>query len=281
MKLIEQVLHESPTPPRKLDRRIPRDLETIVLKALAKEPGQRYTTAEQMAEDLRRFAADRPILARRITPAERAWRWCKRNPALAGLMAAVATLLVAVALGATLSAFRFRAMSQELEASLYFSDIALAHRSCRRTTSGEPGICSTTARRACGSGNGTTSSGFAGSIRSSSGTRPRSTAWRSAPMGNASPPREGWDHQGPEQPDGRGGPDSQREHRLCPFRGVPPRRQAPGLRGRGPGSEGLGLDDGRSRLHLPWFQRHVQWDGVCRGIQPRRPAASRRGVRGR
>ena len=85
------------------------DLETIVLKALAKEPGQRYATAEQMAEDLRRFAADRPILARRITTAERAWRWCKRNPALAGLMATVATLLVAVALGATLSAVRWSA----------------------------------------------------------------------------------------------------------------------------------------------------------------------------
>ena len=75
VKLIEQVLHDSPTPPRKLYRRIPQDLETIVLKALAKEPGQRYATAEQMAEDLRRFAADRPILARRITSAERAWRW--------------------------------------------------------------------------------------------------------------------------------------------------------------------------------------------------------------
>ena len=97
VKLIEQVLHESPTPPRKLDRRIPRDLETIVLKALAKEPGQRYATAEQMAEDLRRFAADRPILARRISPAERAWRWCKRNPMLAGAAGAVAAALVAVA----------------------------------------------------------------------------------------------------------------------------------------------------------------------------------------
>jgi WD40 repeat protein/tetratricopeptide (TPR) repeat protein len=97
VKLIEQVMHEEPTPPHKLDRRIPRDLETIMLKALAKEPGQRYTTAEQMAEDLRRFAADRPILARRISPAERAWRWCKRNPMLAGAAAAVAVALVAVA----------------------------------------------------------------------------------------------------------------------------------------------------------------------------------------
>jgi len=90
-------MHEEPTPPHNLDRHIPRDLETIVLKALAKEPGQRYTTAEQMAEDLRRFAADRPILARRISPAERVWRWCKRNPTVAGAAGAVAAALVAVA----------------------------------------------------------------------------------------------------------------------------------------------------------------------------------------
>src|SRR5262249_55215428 len=97
VKLIEQVMHEEPAPPHKVDRRIPRDLETIVLKALAKEPGQRYTTAAQMAEDLRRFAADRPILARRIGPAERTWRWCKRNPMVAGAAGAVAAALVAVA----------------------------------------------------------------------------------------------------------------------------------------------------------------------------------------
>jgi WD40 repeat protein len=97
LKLIQQVLHDEPLPPRKLDRRVPRDLETIVLKALAKEPGQRYTTAEQMAEDLRRFAADRPILARRFSAAERTWRWCKRNPLLAAAVGTVAAALVAVA----------------------------------------------------------------------------------------------------------------------------------------------------------------------------------------
>ena len=113
VKLIEQVLHENPTPPRKLDRRIPRDLETIVLKALAKEPGRRYATAEQMAEDLRRFAADRPILARRISPAERTWRWCKRNPMLAGAAGAVAAALVATTVLAVLYADRQRQFAIE------------------------------------------------------------------------------------------------------------------------------------------------------------------------
>src|SRR5205823_2952720 len=59
--LIRQVLHEEPPPPRRIDRRIPRDLETIVGKAMAKEPRHRYQTAEQLADDLRRFLADSPI----------------------------------------------------------------------------------------------------------------------------------------------------------------------------------------------------------------------------
>ena len=95
------MLHDAPAPPRKLDRQIPRDLETIVLKAIAKEPAQRYASAEEMAEDLRRFLADRPVLARRSSPTEQAWRWCRRNRpgrghavAFAGLVAAVVVLAI-------------------------------------------------------------------------------------------------------------------------------------------------------------------------------------------
>ena len=116
--------HEEPPRPRALDARIPRDLETILLKAIDKDPARRYATAGAMAEDLQRFLADEPIVARPVGPVERAWRWCRRNPAPAALAAAV----VAVALGATLSAFRFRALSRELELNLYFSDITAAHR---------------------------------------------------------------------------------------------------------------------------------------------------------
>src|SRR5205807_2017595 len=64
-RLIERILHDESPRPRKLDRAIPADLETILLKAVAKEPGQRYATAAALAEDLRRFLADRPIQARR------------------------------------------------------------------------------------------------------------------------------------------------------------------------------------------------------------------------
>jgi tetratricopeptide (TPR) repeat protein len=86
-----------PVRPRKIDPSIPRDLETIVLKCLAPEPSGRYQTAAALAADLRRFVEDRPIHARRASPAERAWRWCRRNPALAVTSALAAMLLVAVA----------------------------------------------------------------------------------------------------------------------------------------------------------------------------------------
>ncbi len=84
-QLIHQILHEDPTHPRRLDRRIPHDLETIIRKAMAREPAERYRSADELAEDLENFLAHRPIRARRNTLTERAWKWCRRKPALAGL----------------------------------------------------------------------------------------------------------------------------------------------------------------------------------------------------
>ena len=83
LKLIEKVKNEEPARPRSLDGRIPRDLETIVLKAIEKDPRRRYASAEAMAEDLRRFLADEPIRARHVGAAERYWRWAgaiRRSP---------------------------------------------------------------------------------------------------------------------------------------------------------------------------------------------------------
>jgi WD40 repeat protein len=102
--LIEQIAHVDPPRPRQLDPRIPRDLETIVLKAMAKEPGRRYASAGEVAEDLRRFLADRPIWARRVHTPERLWRLCRRNPALAWLTGSVAALVLAVTVVSTVSA---------------------------------------------------------------------------------------------------------------------------------------------------------------------------------
>src|SRR5581483_1215089 len=95
-RLLERILHEEPPRPRQLDPVIPRDLETIVLKAIAKEPAHRYQTAAELADDLRRFLEDRPVKARRASAVERLWRWARRNPTVAALAIAVAGLLTIV-----------------------------------------------------------------------------------------------------------------------------------------------------------------------------------------
>src|SRR5262245_7620714 len=96
-RLIHQITQSEPPRPSKLNPEVPRDLETIVLKAIDREPSHRYQTAGELAEDLQRFLDDRPIRARRAALGERAWRWCRRNPSLAGLTAVAAALLVVVA----------------------------------------------------------------------------------------------------------------------------------------------------------------------------------------
>lgn len=94
-QLLQQLSQQEPPRPRALDSNVPRDLETIVLTAIAKNPVHRYATAAALADDLRCFLEDRPVKARRIHAIERAWRWCRRNPLVAGLWSAVAALMVA------------------------------------------------------------------------------------------------------------------------------------------------------------------------------------------
>jgi serine/threonine protein kinase len=88
-RLVKQVMHGEPTRPRKLNRAVPRDLETVVLKAIARDPAQRYQSPAEMADDLKRFVEDRPVRARRISEGERLWRWCHRNPLPASLLAGI------------------------------------------------------------------------------------------------------------------------------------------------------------------------------------------------
>jgi eukaryotic-like serine/threonine-protein kinase len=102
--LIERVKSEEPPRPRSLDGRIPRDLETIVLKAIDKDPARRYATADAMSEDLRRFLDDEPIEARRATTTERYARWARRHPAIAVLGAALLAGLVLTTLASLIVA---------------------------------------------------------------------------------------------------------------------------------------------------------------------------------
>jgi serine/threonine-protein kinase len=91
--LLHQVLHDDPRPPRSLNDKIPRDLQTICLKCLEKDPKKRYASARDLGEDLLRFLHDQPIQARPVGRLGRGWRWCRRNPAVAGLTAALGVAL--------------------------------------------------------------------------------------------------------------------------------------------------------------------------------------------
>lgn len=94
--IMRQVMEEEPTAPRNKRRDIPRDLETITLKCLQKRPEQRYATAHDLAEDLRRYLSGEPILAQPIPWWTRGMKWARRKPAAASLLALVATTILAI-----------------------------------------------------------------------------------------------------------------------------------------------------------------------------------------
>jgi WD40 repeat protein/serine/threonine protein kinase len=116
---LHEVLSSEPVPPRRLNASLPRDLETVCLKCLAKEPSRRYPTAQALAEDLARFLAGRPVRARPVTPPERVWRWCRRRPALA---LAIVALHVVLALGLAGILWQWRRAEQ----NLYIANIGRA-----------------------------------------------------------------------------------------------------------------------------------------------------------
>jgi tetratricopeptide (TPR) repeat protein len=105
-RLIQRITQGPPPAPGSTNREIPRDLETIILKAISHDVSQRYQSAEAMADDLRCFLEDRPIRARRVGPVERLGRWCRRNRTLASLTGTTLFLLVLVAVVASVGYVR-------------------------------------------------------------------------------------------------------------------------------------------------------------------------------
>jgi WD40 repeat protein/serine/threonine protein kinase len=108
LELIAEIKNDEPTKPRVVDSRIPRDLETIVLKAIEKDPDARYQSAEEIGKDLSRFLADEPIRARQVSTTEHYWRWARRNPGIAVLSGTLAAVLVAATVGSMITATYFR-----------------------------------------------------------------------------------------------------------------------------------------------------------------------------
>src|SRR5262249_30555368 len=123
-----------PLPPRLLNPNVPRDLETICLKCLEKDPTRRYPAARDLVAELNRFLRGEPIQARPISRIEKAWRWCRSKPIVASLTAAVGTLVVVLVAGTWIAAWRIerarRAEFQQRERATQ-ANFELAHANTR------------------------------------------------------------------------------------------------------------------------------------------------------
>jgi WD40 repeat protein len=108
LETLEQVRSAEPVAPSRLQPGLARDLETICLKCLRKDPHHRYASARELAEDLRRWIGGEPVIARPVGTTRRIWLWCRRRPGLAALTAAVAALAVTILIGAPIMMFRLQ-----------------------------------------------------------------------------------------------------------------------------------------------------------------------------
>ena len=123
--IINQKLNDDPPSPRTLNPRLARDLETICLKCLEREPVKRYQSAEDLSEELQRFQRNEPIVARPVSKPERLWRWCKRRPLVAGLLAGLFLSLSSGLTGVSYFWWQSELNGEQLRLSLYRSRMNL------------------------------------------------------------------------------------------------------------------------------------------------------------
>jgi len=124
--VLAQVTHDDPVSVRLLNPSIPRDLENVCAKAMAKEPARRYASAQALADDLQRFLDGRPVLARPVSSVEKLWRWARRHRALAAALTAVVLLTLGVLITIAVSRHRIEGLRSEAVQRLYASDMRLA-----------------------------------------------------------------------------------------------------------------------------------------------------------
>ncbi len=123
-EIVNQVLTEDPPPLRELNSSVPRDLETICVKCLEKDPARRYASAQELADELIRFENGEPILARPVGQLQRLLKWCRRNRRVAALGAVSLALLLALGVGSTVAAIQFAASNRTISAQRQRASIA-------------------------------------------------------------------------------------------------------------------------------------------------------------
>ncbi|MFO1501043.1 MAG: serine/threonine-protein kinase [Verrucomicrobiota bacterium] len=122
---LDQVLHQEPVPPRLINPHTPADLQTICLKCLQKDPDRRFASARDVADDLERFLEGKPIQSRPVGSLGKLWLFCKRKPALTSLAGTALLLLLFVAIGSPITAWRIRQSELALAENLYAADMKL------------------------------------------------------------------------------------------------------------------------------------------------------------